>query len=161
MKYIYLVRHAKSSWKDKLLSDRQRPLNKRGKENAPVMAERLRARGGQPEQLRGCDGRRRVTPCAEGAPTGWGRGSSRPGWQLRAHRATRRQRVARPGAHRRGRWRHHAVGNPCAARRAGVVGGAGAAMALRRPDRIAWSEIGTVYGGVNHELVASYFWGGR
>ena len=51
MKYIYLVRHAKSSWKDKLLSDRQRPLNKRGKENAPVMAERLRARGGQPDLI--------------------------------------------------------------------------------------------------------------
>ena len=51
MKYIYLVRLAKSSWKDKLLSDRQRPLNKRGKENAPVMAERLRARGGQPDLI--------------------------------------------------------------------------------------------------------------
>jgi phosphohistidine phosphatase len=51
MRYIYLVRHAKSSWKDKLLSDRQRPLNKRGKENAPMMAERLKERDGIPELI--------------------------------------------------------------------------------------------------------------
>lgn len=38
MKKLYLVRHAKSSWKYPHLSDRERPLNKRGKRDAPKMA---------------------------------------------------------------------------------------------------------------------------
>ncbi|MBT3206667.1 MAG: histidine phosphatase family protein [Gammaproteobacteria bacterium] len=42
MKTLYLVRHAKSSWKDKSLSDIQRPLNKRGFRSAPDMGERLK-----------------------------------------------------------------------------------------------------------------------
>jgi len=41
LKHLYLVRHAKSSWKDACLSDIDRPLNKRGLRNAPQMAERL------------------------------------------------------------------------------------------------------------------------
>lgn len=41
MKTLYLVRHAKSSWKDSTLSDQQRPLNKRGLNNAPEMGRRL------------------------------------------------------------------------------------------------------------------------
>lgn len=44
MKTLYLVRHAKSSWKHPELSDIDRPLNKRGKNNAPLMAERLAER---------------------------------------------------------------------------------------------------------------------
>lgn len=51
MKKIFLVRHAKSSWKDPLLSDRHRPLNKRGKNNAPMMAGRLKKRGDLPELI--------------------------------------------------------------------------------------------------------------
>ncbi len=39
MKTLYLVRHAKSSWKDPNLRDRDRPLNKRGKRDAPRVAE--------------------------------------------------------------------------------------------------------------------------
>ncbi len=42
MKRIYLVRHAKSSWAEMDLTDFDRPLNDRGKKDAPVMAERLR-----------------------------------------------------------------------------------------------------------------------
>jgi phosphohistidine phosphatase len=45
MKVVYLVRHAKSSWEDPGLSDFDRPLNERGKRDAPRMAEKLRARG--------------------------------------------------------------------------------------------------------------------
>ena len=45
MNTLYLVRHAKSSWKHPELSDIDRPLNKRGRDNAPMMAQRLRARG--------------------------------------------------------------------------------------------------------------------
>jgi len=41
MNRLYLVRHAKSSWKNPSLEDIQRPLNKRGLKNAPEMASRL------------------------------------------------------------------------------------------------------------------------
>lgn len=49
MKTLILVRHAKSSWKDRSLADRDRPLNKRGKRDAPEMGRRLAARGGAPD----------------------------------------------------------------------------------------------------------------
>lgn len=45
MKTLILVRHAKSSWEDPSLSDFERPLNDRGKRDAPLMAERLHERG--------------------------------------------------------------------------------------------------------------------
>ena len=51
MKTIYLLRHAKSSWDDSGLSDKQRPLAKRGLDNAPLMGERFAARGEQLEQV--------------------------------------------------------------------------------------------------------------
>ena len=41
MKQLLLIRHAKSSWDDPALSDFDRPLNERGKRDAPVMAKRL------------------------------------------------------------------------------------------------------------------------
>ena len=41
MKILTIVRHAKSSWKDTSLSDRKRPLNKRGERDAPVMGKRI------------------------------------------------------------------------------------------------------------------------
>jgi len=44
MKTIILVRHAKSSWKDLSLDDFDRPLNKRGKKNAPFMGKKLKER---------------------------------------------------------------------------------------------------------------------
>lgn len=40
-KQLLLVRHGKSDWGNIDLKDFDRPLNKRGKENAPEMAERL------------------------------------------------------------------------------------------------------------------------
>lgn len=43
MKQLTLIRHAKSSWKDPGLSDFERPLNKRGKRDLPLMAERVRS----------------------------------------------------------------------------------------------------------------------
>jgi len=42
---LTLIRHAKSSWQDAALSDFERPLNKRGRENAPLMGRRLKAWG--------------------------------------------------------------------------------------------------------------------
>lgn len=51
MKDLILVRHAKSSWKDPTLRDHDRPLNKRGKRDAPEMGERLLRRGCEPDLL--------------------------------------------------------------------------------------------------------------
>jgi phosphohistidine phosphatase len=51
MKTIYLLRHAKSSWDDSGLSDKQRPLAKRGLQNAPEMGKRFATRGEQLEQV--------------------------------------------------------------------------------------------------------------
>jgi phosphohistidine phosphatase len=42
MKTLYLLRHAKSSWKDPGLDDLDRPLNKRGRETAKTMAAYIR-----------------------------------------------------------------------------------------------------------------------
>ncbi|MBN8673887.1 MAG: histidine phosphatase family protein [Chitinophagales bacterium] len=41
MKTLLLIRHAKSDWNDASLSDFDRPLNERGKRDAPLMAQRL------------------------------------------------------------------------------------------------------------------------
>lgn len=51
MKTLTLVRHAKSSWKDTSLRDRKRPLNKRGKRDAPIMGQRIAAAGIRPSQI--------------------------------------------------------------------------------------------------------------
>ena len=45
MKFLYIVRHAKSSWIDFSKSDFERPLNERGKRDAPDMATRVKKRG--------------------------------------------------------------------------------------------------------------------
>lgn len=41
MKTLLLMRHAKSSWKDSTIEDCDRPLNKRGEKDAPMMGELL------------------------------------------------------------------------------------------------------------------------
>ena len=41
MKTLLLLRHAKSSWKDEQVEDHDRPLNKRGKRDAPRIGELL------------------------------------------------------------------------------------------------------------------------
>jgi phosphohistidine phosphatase len=41
MKKLYILRHAKSSWTDAALSDFNRPLNERGKRDAPLMGIKL------------------------------------------------------------------------------------------------------------------------
>jgi phosphohistidine phosphatase len=42
MKTLLFLRHAKSSWKDITLVDHKRPLNKRGKKDAPIMGDYLK-----------------------------------------------------------------------------------------------------------------------
>ena len=51
MKTLYLLRHAKSSWSDAALDDRERPLNQRGLRDAPEMGRRLHARGEKLERV--------------------------------------------------------------------------------------------------------------
>lgn len=51
MKTLYLIRHAKSSWKNPVLADKKRPLNKRGKKDAPEMGRRLADKHIQPDLL--------------------------------------------------------------------------------------------------------------
>ncbi len=42
MKYLFLIRHAKSSWSSPELSDIKRPLNERGKNDAPLIGNILK-----------------------------------------------------------------------------------------------------------------------
>jgi phosphohistidine phosphatase len=51
MKSVLILRHAKSSWKHPELADHDRPLNKRGKRDAPRMGELLRSEHLIPEAI--------------------------------------------------------------------------------------------------------------
>ncbi len=51
MKTLLILRHAKSSWKDDDLADHDRPLNKRGKRDAPRIGRRLRESQLAPELI--------------------------------------------------------------------------------------------------------------
>lgn len=51
MRSLLLMRHAKSSWKQDGLTDFDRPLNDRGRRDAPVMAQRLAEFNLQPDLL--------------------------------------------------------------------------------------------------------------
>lgn len=51
MKTLLLMRHAKSSWKDSKLPDRERPLNKRGRRDAPMMGQMLVDRELVPQRI--------------------------------------------------------------------------------------------------------------
>lgn len=51
MKTLFLIRHAKSSWNFPELSDFERPLNKRGKRDAPFMAALVEAKGFKPDKI--------------------------------------------------------------------------------------------------------------
>ena len=46
---LYLIRHAKSSWKNPELSDFDRPLNDRGKNDAPLMGKALKNKNFNPD----------------------------------------------------------------------------------------------------------------
>lgn len=61
MKWLYLVRHAKSSWDQPRLSDFDRPLNDRGKRDAPRMGKRLKQRGIHPALILSSPAKRAVS----------------------------------------------------------------------------------------------------
>lgn len=48
---LIILRHAKSSWSDGTLGDHARPLNERGRRDAPGIAHGIESRGWQPEQV--------------------------------------------------------------------------------------------------------------
>lgn len=51
MKRLYLIRHAKSDWSNPALDDYDRPLNKRGKKNAPKIGEYFNKKGIYPDLI--------------------------------------------------------------------------------------------------------------
>lgn len=51
MKLLYLLRHAKSSWDDADIADFDRPLNKRGRKSAKLMAQHFRNTGVAPSTI--------------------------------------------------------------------------------------------------------------
>ncbi len=58
MKIVFLVRHAKSSWKDPSLPDRDRPLKKRGARDLELLRPALTAQEHRPERVFSSDARR-------------------------------------------------------------------------------------------------------
>jgi phosphohistidine phosphatase len=62
---LYLLRHAKSSWKEEGLADHDRPLASRGRRAAKAIGRHLRERGVAPELVL-CSTARRVRETLEG-----------------------------------------------------------------------------------------------
>ncbi|MGE0588212.1 MAG: histidine phosphatase family protein [Cyclobacteriaceae bacterium] len=63
MKILYVVRHAKSSWDNPDLRDFDRPLNDRGKRDAPKMGRRLKEREIVPDLMLSSPANRALTTC--------------------------------------------------------------------------------------------------
>lgn len=61
MKYLTIIRHAKSSWKDHSLADEDRPLNKRGKRDAPMMGKIIAKKIPQPDLFLSSPAKRAIT----------------------------------------------------------------------------------------------------
>lgn len=61
MKTLYLNRHAKSSWDNPGLSDFDRPLNKRGKRDAPLMGKFLCEKVKSPQVIFSSPANRAIT----------------------------------------------------------------------------------------------------
>ena len=57
---LIVMRHAKSSWSDASLEDHDRPLNKRGRSDAPRIAQELHKREWIPDRIRVSSSKRTV-----------------------------------------------------------------------------------------------------
>ncbi len=64
MKTLYILRHAKSSWDFKELSDHDRPLNKRGRNDAQLMGQELSGRDVNPALIISSSAVRALTTAA-------------------------------------------------------------------------------------------------
>ena len=72
MKTLLVLRHAKSSWNDPGLDDHERPLNKRGRRDAPRMGELVREYGLIPDVVLSSDAvRARLTTEAVAEAAGY------------------------------------------------------------------------------------------
>lgn len=58
LRQLIVMRHAKSSWGDEGLTDHERPLNERGRRDAPRIASQLAQMQWQPQVLLSSDARR-------------------------------------------------------------------------------------------------------
>jgi phosphohistidine phosphatase len=63
MKTLFIVRHAKSSWEDISVGDFDRPLNERGKKDAPRMGKRLKEKEIHPELMLTSPAKRAFSTC--------------------------------------------------------------------------------------------------
>ena len=61
MKTLFLIRHAKSSWDDPALPDKDRPLGNRGRRDARKMGKRLAKRDVKPDLILSSPARRALT----------------------------------------------------------------------------------------------------
>jgi phosphohistidine phosphatase len=73
---LYLLRHAKSSWKEQGLADHDRPLARRGRRAAKAIGGHLREQGVEPELVL-CSTARRARQTLEGIEPALGRGKVR------------------------------------------------------------------------------------
>jgi phosphohistidine phosphatase len=63
MKKLYLIRHAKSSWDKPEMDDFDRPLNDRGKKDAPRMGKRLKEKDLTPDVMISSPATRALDTC--------------------------------------------------------------------------------------------------
>lgn len=60
---MYIIRHAKSGWENPGLTDFDRPLNDRGKHDAPRMGKRLKEKGVHPDLMLSSPAKRALSTC--------------------------------------------------------------------------------------------------
>lgn len=60
---LIVMRHAKSSWSSDALTDHDRPLNKRGRRDAPRVAARIEELGWTPQHILSSDSQRTRETC--------------------------------------------------------------------------------------------------
>ena len=63
MKTLYIIRHAKSSWDDPVENDFNRPLNDRGRRDAPRMGKRLKEKNLTPDLIITSPAKRALSTC--------------------------------------------------------------------------------------------------
>jgi len=76
MKKLILIRHAKSSWANSYLSDKDRPLNERGWHDAPLMAKLLSGECASPDLIV-CSSSKRTRQTVKFFSEDWGISDSR------------------------------------------------------------------------------------